>query len=469
MKNLPNVTVVIIDCVDQGKAINAITKTLQQIKPAKTLFFTDVAIEVPDVTTIVIPRIDSKNAYSRFVMKELNAFIDTNFALIIQHDGYVLNGDMFYTDFFAYDYIGARWLFPETERCVGNGGMSLRSKKLLNAVSKDDFIQCTEQEDDTICRLYGEYLEVKHDIVFAPPRIADAFSFELNEPTQRTVGFHGYFWPEFKEHVVIKRTAAAGDVVMVEPLMQYYHEKGYQVVLDTLPEMMAMFFNHPYRIKHISEMNPKIKPIKVINLDMAYESKPKQNVLKTYYEFAGIEDGVLRNSRLYVNQMPGQELFKKCIVFHNSETGMPHRNTYGVNWQFVDNYYRRLGYTCIQVSGGEPVGTFFNAETKQMLMFLLAGSKAVVGIDSGVAQLAVALGIPTAIMTGSVDLRLRYNNFDKIEVIRGICPSGERFCYHESESSTVGKKCEFNEALPPCAQHSEWGVINAVNKLLKIK
>lgn len=467
MKSLPNVTVVIVDCQNQGRAIAAIQKTLKQITPKEVLFFTDINVKVQDVATVVIPKITSKNEYSRFVMKEVYKYVNTEFALFIQHDGFVLNGDLFVDDFFSYDYIGAKWLFPESERCVGNGGFSLRSKKLLDAVGIDDFIKCTEQEDDTICRLYGEYLEINHGVVFAPPHIADAFAFELNEPIQKTVGFHGYFHEPFKEHIVIKRTAALGDLIMAMPLVDYYHEKGYQVVFDTLPEMMRIFFNHPYKIKRISEMNPKIKPVKVINLDMSYESKPKENVLKTYYEFAGITDGKMVNSRLYVNQAPHQKLFDKYIVFHNSDTGMPHRNCYGVNWQFVSNYYQRLGYTCIQVSGGEPVGLWFNAETKEMLMYLLKGANAVCAIDSGVAQLSVALGVPTAIFTGSVDLRLRYQDFSKIQWIKNKCPKPElEYCYHNTESSVTGTKCAINEHNPPCCNFTEWQTIEALNKLL---
>ena len=59
MKVLDKVTIVIIDCQDPGRAINAIQKTLQQITPAQTLFFTDVDIKVPNVYTVVIPKITS--------------------------------------------------------------------------------------------------------------------------------------------------------------------------------------------------------------------------------------------------------------------------------------------------------------------------------------------------------------------------------------------------------------------------
>lgn len=471
MTELKDVTVVIIDCVNQGKAINAITKTLQQINPVKTLFFTDTYIEVPDVETIVIKKICSKTEYSYFVMKQLSFFVKTDFILTIQHDGYVLDGELWGDEFYNYDYIGARWNYPEGERAVGNGGFSFRSRKLMNAIALDKFIEPTELEDECICRLYGNYLERTYKTKFGTNDIAEKFSFELREPCNKTFGFHGYFWEPFKEHIVIKRTGATGDLIMTEPVIQYFHDKGYEVVLDTLENNMGVFFNHPFRVFHISEMNPKIKPLKVINLDMSYESKPKQNVLKTYYEFAGITDMVMRNSRLYLNMNKGQKLFLKYIVFHIDNTGMKYRNVYGVNWTFVNNYYSRLGYTVIQIglNEHENVGTYFHAETKQTTLYLLKGADAVCGIDSGIAQMSVALGVPTAIFTGNVNLKLRYHNFENIQVIKNPCPQPElEYCYH-NEISVEGCKCAIDNDKPPCtANFSEWQVIEALNKLLKL-
>lgn len=469
MTSLNNITLICIDCINQGSAISAIRKSLQQIKPLRTVFITDIDYETNDFEVIKIEPIRSVDQYSRFLIKELSNYFQTDYVMVIQADGYVIDGSVWDDAFLDYDYIGSPWLYPT--RNVGNGAMSIRSKRLQDILSNDDFIEIVAPEDEIIGRLYRNYLEEKYQIKFATEEVAHKFSYELHEPYQKTFSFHSNFHRPFKEHIVIRRWNAMGDCIMVEPLFQYYHDKGYQVVFDCLPEIMNVFFNHPFKIKHISEMNHKIKPIKVINLDLSYESKPKQLVLKTYYEFAGIDDGLLRNSRLYVNMTHEQRLFKKYIVFHIDNTAMPHRNSYGVSWGFVAwHFTSRLGYTCIQVGKGshEEVGTYFHTETKELLMYLLNAADAVVAIDSGVAQLSVALGRPTAIMTGSVNLALRYCDFEKIEIIHTDCPtSPDRFCYHEVES-TIGKKCEFNENKPNCCVYTEWDVIRALTKLLKL-
>lgn len=466
-----NITLIICDCYNYGGAVSSLKKSMEQCEFAAVKFLTDIDIEIEGVEVVKIPKIKSVQEYSSFIIKQLNNYFDTDFVLISQHDSWVIDANAWTDEFFNFDVVGSTWGYKDG-RNVGQGGFCLHSKRLHKALSSDPNIQIHFPDDEVIARLYRGFLEKKYGIRYATEELANQFAFELNEPTAPTFGFHSFFHDPFKKHIVIKRTAAMGDLIMALPVLDYYYEKGYQVVLDTLPEMMAIFFNHPYRIKHISEMHPNIVPEKVINLDQSYESKPKQNVLKTYYEFAGIKDGVMRNSRLNVNQEYHHRLFKQYIVFHIDRTGnMPYRDVYGVNWNFVNQYYNKLGYTCIQVGKGahEEVGLYFHSETREMLMYLLAGSSAVCGIDSGVAQLAVALDRPTAIFFGSVNPELRYQDFSKIEVIKNACPKPEHeFCYHNAESSLTGAKCKIDEKAPPCTNFSEYQVVKALNKLLKI-
>jgi hypothetical protein len=99
--------------------------------------------------------------YSLFVTFALHQFIETDYALIVQNDGWVLNGTSFSKDFLEFDYVGApcamgdvivrgarsymkffRWVPHETRHEPGvkvnysmNGGFSLRSKKFLKTPS----------------------------------------------------------------------------------------------------------------------------------------------------------------------------------------------------------------------------------------------------------------------------------------------------------------------------------------------
>jgi hypothetical protein len=73
---------------------------------------------------------------------------------------------------------------------VGNGGFSLRSRKLLNAVKQIPPIP-SYPEDRTICHVFGKQLEQQFGIRFAPVKIADRFSYEFRIPETTPFGFHG--------------------------------------------------------------------------------------------------------------------------------------------------------------------------------------------------------------------------------------------------------------------------------------
>ena len=111
MTPIPELTMICIDCVNHGGAIAAIKKSLQQIKPARTVFITDRHFNIGGVDVVIIPKIKSKREYSHFIIKELYKHFATSHCLVIQADGYVLRGDKWDDAFIESDYIGAAWNF----------------------------------------------------------------------------------------------------------------------------------------------------------------------------------------------------------------------------------------------------------------------------------------------------------------------------------------------------------------------
>ena len=153
MRKLDNVTIICIDTINIGEAVIAIKKTLEQVTPTKCKFLTSANVKIDGVETIIIPEIRSVDEYSRFCIKELYKYIDTDFVLLIQHDGYVLNGDLFDERLYLYDYCGALWNEKDGLN-NGNGGFSWRSKALCQAIGKDEVVEICTPEDVSICRIY---------------------------------------------------------------------------------------------------------------------------------------------------------------------------------------------------------------------------------------------------------------------------------------------------------------------------
>lgn len=196
--DLPGVTLCCVDTLNAELALRALRRSTSGIRFARTLFLTDRAYDAPEIEVQVIAPLASRQAYSAFVLKRLVEHIETAHVLLIQWDGYVVNPAAWRAEFLSCDYIGARWFWhdaqkePNAAMRVGNGGFSLRSRKLLAAL-QDERIQLAGNEDETICRAFRSLLEREHGIVFASEALADAFAFEAAYPVGRPFGFHGLF------------------------------------------------------------------------------------------------------------------------------------------------------------------------------------------------------------------------------------------------------------------------------------
>jgi len=124
-------------------------------------------------------------------LRELAPYISTRHALCVQWDGFVLDGGDWDPAFLDYDYIGAPWPHFDDAHNVGNGGFSLRSRRLLEA-SRDLPFDGKQAEDVVISRIARPQLEAQ-GIRFAPASVAARFAYERTQPTGREFGFHGAF------------------------------------------------------------------------------------------------------------------------------------------------------------------------------------------------------------------------------------------------------------------------------------
>ena len=174
-----NITLCCIDSVQPDKAKKAIDRCKEYFDFGGEVFIND-------------PQINSRQAYSKFILQELHKHIHTDFVLIVQWDGYIINPEAWKPLFLDYDYIGAIWHWHPENRRVGNGGFSLRSKKLCELTAQPEFVYIDQNEDDLICHVNRDYLEDK-GIKFAPEELARYFSFERELSNIKTFGFHGDF------------------------------------------------------------------------------------------------------------------------------------------------------------------------------------------------------------------------------------------------------------------------------------
>lgn len=199
---IPSISVVAVACTKVPETIEAIRKSTAKMEFNRVVLFTHEDVEAEGIEVIKIDKLDYKG-YNEFVAMKLWQWIGTDYVLLVQNDGYVLDHSLWSDDFLRYDYIGAPWP-AETHHTksgqevrVGNGGFSLRSRKLLRApvvlgLEFTDMGTGFWHEDGFLCVHYREELE-KQGIKFAPVEVAAQFSTELTVPESRkSFGGHKY-------------------------------------------------------------------------------------------------------------------------------------------------------------------------------------------------------------------------------------------------------------------------------------
>lgn len=179
---------------------DALRRTLKNIDCKEVITFSPEPID-PYALHIPLVSSFSRDDFSLFSLKNLWAHIRTEHVLLVHYDAQAVKKEFWTDDFLNYDYIGAPWpeeySWIQPHERVGNGGFSLRSRKLLEAL-KDPEIKIvpgndrTENEDAVICQSARQLLIDKYQINFAPVDVAHQFSQELCLDRQgQTFGFHG--------------------------------------------------------------------------------------------------------------------------------------------------------------------------------------------------------------------------------------------------------------------------------------
>ncbi len=179
MLKLPNVTLICLSGINYQteENIEALKKSCEGIEWGAVKY-----IQQGDITNI--------DSWNKAVIYDLHKYVDTDFAMFVHGDGYVVNPEAWQDDFLAYDYIGAPWPPPTDEFSyrtpegdlirVGNS-VSIRSKRLMELPSRLglewEAYYGNTNEDGFLCVHNRKALE-EAGCKFAPLEVAKYFSKE---------------------------------------------------------------------------------------------------------------------------------------------------------------------------------------------------------------------------------------------------------------------------------------------------
>jgi hypothetical protein len=193
---MTRIAAVIVDTYSENRLARlAIERTLQTGLVDQVHTFSIAPIYPGEVFHPINP-IRSVLDYSHFMLNIVPHCVDADAVLVIQWDGMPCDRTAWRDEFLGYDYIGAPWGHCDPSVAVGNGGFSLRSRKLMQTLAMlkirpDPSLPESDAEDVVICRHYRADI-LRAGCSFAPLEVAHQFAFE-NERHGSTFGFHGVF------------------------------------------------------------------------------------------------------------------------------------------------------------------------------------------------------------------------------------------------------------------------------------
>jgi hypothetical protein len=192
MVSLENVTLIALTSVKLEQTVKALEYSCKGIKFGQVKLVSDIK---PDnlpgyITHEFTNKMSNIDEWNYAAIYELGKHVDTEFAILIHDDGFIVNPELWQDDFLNYDYIGAPWPIPsdnfsfldingELIRC-GNS-VSLRSKKLIDLPVKLNMkwesFHGYYNEDGFIC-VNNRHIYKEHGMKFADIDVAKYFSHE---------------------------------------------------------------------------------------------------------------------------------------------------------------------------------------------------------------------------------------------------------------------------------------------------
>lgn len=217
---LKNVTLVAMTSVKIEETIDAMVYSMREIDFADAVLIThEKPKNLPDTIRYAqIEELKDIDDFNYDCVYRLGDYIETEFALLVHSDGFVVNPSSWRDEFLKYDYIGSPWPMPKegddtTYRDhegnlsrVGNS-VSIRSKRLMDFPKKTNMPWTSEKgwfnEDGFIC-CRNKHLFEAAGMRFAPIELAMYFGRENVVPEMEGIEdlepfvFHKWMGPNAK-------------------------------------------------------------------------------------------------------------------------------------------------------------------------------------------------------------------------------------------------------------------------------
>lgn len=326
MKNklhLSNVSLICVDCANIDRAIKSMETCLYYVYFDSVKLLT--SIQTNYQHAVKTHHIGSKIEYTHFMIKELWEYIDTDYCLIVQHDGYILNPDAWDNNWYNYDYIGGNdyWTGSGAEGTGGNGGFSFRSKR-LHVVLKDNYQELNQYSSRK--KIYSEDMYISRD--------------SANWLKQR-----GY---KFATREIQEKFSAHGRHKLWNGHFGC-HGKNVNKTLYT-----PITYSYCFEDRNILKFIEKLKIKGISYLDIGFSSNPSMNN-NTYLFYKNGYQGVVAEPTLYwreeiKKQRPNDKLIEGFVKIRNDEIGIIKRKRSDETKSYLTDIKWRGSPECYEIN-----------------------------------------------------------------------------------------------------------------------
>jgi ADP-heptose:LPS heptosyltransferase/GT2 family glycosyltransferase len=212
------------------------------------------------------------------------------------------------------------------------------------------------------------------------------------------------------ESIVIRRRAAHGDVLLaaaVAPALKKKYPKAKIIFCTDCPEVVQ---NNPWIDKVVEAHSERWFQL-YHDLDMAYEYRPKTNILEAYADAVGVK---AEDCDLFLQSEPVNiDLPEKYVVMHAGKTLWVGRNWSTLKFDQISSRIRSKGYSvvCVGTSSDHKTSVcdldLRDKTTIPQLATVIMKAKLFVGIDSFPMHVAQVFEVPGICFFGSINPETR--------------------------------------------------------------
>lgn len=265
------------------------------------------------------------------------------------------------------------------------------------------------------------------------------------------------------KNILIRRQSSHGDVLIAAAVARALKVKypGCRILFATdCPEVVK---NNPWIDRVVDEHSERQFNL-FCNLDMAYEYRPRINILTAYAEAVGVDEG---ECALYLHtEVPEVILPENYIVMHAGNTLWAGRNWSSLKFDQISARIREQGYNIVCVgmlSDHKPSYCDLDLRGKttvHQLGHVIKNSQFFIGIDSFPMHIAQTFNIPGVAFFGSIlsETRLIGTSISPVQA-KGVRCLG---CHHNKSipcTSTTICEVGIQECINSVSVDTMWDVI----------